>query len=52
MNGAAAHKIGKGEEIIVIGFELTAAPIRPQSILVDARNRYVRDLEESAYARV
>ena len=52
MNGAAAHKIGKGEEIIVIGFELTAVPIRPQSILVDARNRYVRDLEESAYSRV
>jgi aspartate 1-decarboxylase len=44
MNGAAAHLIGAGEEIIVMGFELADAPLRPQVILVDRDNRYVRDL--------
>lgn len=44
MNGAAAHLIKPGEEIIVIGFELASAPIEPKIILVDENNRYVRDL--------
>lgn len=44
MNGAAAHLIKAGEEIIIIGFELTDQPITPQQILVDKNNRYVRDL--------
>jgi len=44
MNGAAAHLIRAGEEIIVMGFELTDAPVEPRVILVDKANRYVRDL--------
>lgn len=44
MNGAAAHLIGKGEEIIVMGFELADAPVEPRAILVDERNRFVREL--------
>ena len=44
MNGAAAHLIKRGEEIIIIGFELTERPIAPRQILVDQDNRYVRDL--------
>ena len=44
MNGAAAHLIKRGEEIIIIGFELTERPITPRQILVDQDNRYVRDL--------
>lgn len=44
MNGAAAHLIKKGEEIIVMGFELTDRPIVARQILVDADNRYLRDL--------
>lgn len=44
MNGAAAHLIKKGDEIIIIGFELTDRPLTPQQILVDENNRYVRDL--------
>ncbi|WP_374686685.1 aspartate 1-decarboxylase [Promineifilum sp.] len=44
MNGAAAHLIKAGEEIIIIGFELTDKPITPRQILVDKNNRYVRDL--------
>ena len=44
MNGAAAHLIKRGEEIIIIGFELTERPIAPRQILVDGQNRFVRDL--------
>ena len=44
MNGAAAHLIKAGEEIIIMGFELTNAPIEPQTILVDENNRFVRFL--------
>lgn len=44
MNGAAAHLIKTGEEIIIMGFELAAEPIAPKNILVDARNRFVRHL--------
>jgi len=52
VNGAAAHLIGAGEEIIIMGFELTAAPVRPTVILVDRQNRYARDLGEAASTRV
>ena len=44
VNGAAAHLIKKGEEIIVMSFALTDQPIRPRAVLVDSDNRYVRDL--------
>ncbi len=44
MNGAAAHLIKAGEEIIIIAFELTDRPIQATQILVDENNRYVRDL--------
>lgn len=46
MNGAASHLIGAGEQIIIMGFELSDKPIAPKVILVDARNRFVRDLAE------
>jgi len=42
INGAAAHKIKKGEEIIVMGFELTDEKIIPTNILVDKHNRFSR----------
>ena len=44
MNGAAAHLIKKGEEIIVMGFELTDKPIKPKNILVDKNNKFTRFL--------
>jgi aspartate 1-decarboxylase len=47
MNGAAAHLIGKGEEIIVMGFELVEEPVQPAVILVDRDNRFVRRLAEA-----
>jgi aspartate 1-decarboxylase len=46
VNGAAAHLIGAGEQIIVMGFELTPEPIDPTVILVDEHNRLVRRLIE------
>jgi aspartate 1-decarboxylase len=44
MNGAAAHLIQAGEEIIIMGFELAAAPLEPQVVLVDAQNHFLRYL--------
>jgi aspartate 1-decarboxylase len=44
INGAAAHLIKKGEEVIIFGFELTDKHITPRVILVDDRNAFVRDL--------
>jgi len=44
MNGAAAHLIKKGEEIIIMGFELTDKPLKATSVLVDGNNRFVRFL--------
>lgn len=44
MNGAAAHLIKAGEEVIIMGFELTDDPIEPKAILVDENNRFVRYL--------
>ncbi len=44
MNGAAAHKIKVGEEIIIMGFEITDKPIKAKKILVDNKNKYLKDL--------
>ena len=44
MNGACAHLIKTGEEIIIMGFTISEVPISPRSILVDSANRFVRDL--------
>jgi aspartate 1-decarboxylase len=46
MNGAAAHLIHKGDEIIIMGFELTDDAVDPKIILVDEHNRFVRYLSE------
>jgi aspartate 1-decarboxylase len=46
MNGACAHLINVGEELIIMGFSLAEAPIRATAILVDERNRFVRYLDE------
>lgn len=44
MNGPAARSIRTGEEIIVMGFELTDHPISAKIVLVDEKNRFVRYL--------
>lgn len=48
LNGAAAHLIKKGEQVIIMGFELAGEPIKPQVVLVDHNNRLVRYLTEEA----
>lgn len=44
MNGAAAHLIQRGEEIIVMGFELSDDPVEQKLVLVDKENRFVREM--------
>ncbi|MBI4035708.1 aspartate 1-decarboxylase [Candidatus Daviesbacteria bacterium] len=44
MNGAAAHLIKKGEEIIIMGFELTDKPVKSVAILVNKNNQFVKYL--------
>ena len=44
MNGAAAHMIKKGEEIIVMGFELNDKPKEIKNILVDENNKFLKYL--------
>jgi aspartate 1-decarboxylase len=47
INGAAAHLIKKGEQVIIMGFELSDRPIHPQVILTGPDNRSPQDLTEA-----
>lgn len=51
MNGAAAHLIKKGEEIIIMGFELSDKRIIPTNILVDKNNKFLKFLGEELYGQ-
>jgi len=44
INGAAAHLIKAGEEVIIIGFEFSTEPVKPKCILVDKNNHFVKEL--------
>ena len=44
MNGAAAHIIKQGEEVIIMAFELADATVAQKIILVDRQNKFVRFL--------
>jgi len=46
INGAAAHLIHTGEQVIVMGFELSDTAIRPKVILAGAENRSPEWLSE------
>jgi aspartate 1-decarboxylase len=46
INGAAAHLVEKGDEVILMTFELGEKPTDPRCILVDEKNRFVRFLTE------
>ena len=46
MNGAAAHLIHPGDEIIIMSFTLASEPFEPTTILVDENNQFVRHLNE------
>ncbi len=45
MNGAAAHIIKKGEEIIIMGFTLSDKPIKAKKVFVDRNNKYIKTVE-------
>jgi aspartate 1-decarboxylase len=44
MNGAAAHLIRVGEEIIIMGFELSDEPVQATVLLLDQHNHIVKEL--------
>jgi len=44
MNGAAAHLIKQGEEIIIMGFKLSEKTIEAKNVLVDGNNRFIKYL--------
>ena len=52
MNGAAAHLVEAGHEIIIMAFEYGESPGTPKQILVDAENRFVRDISPAERGRV
>ena len=51
MNGAAAHLVKKGEEIIIMGFELADRPVAPKQIVLGPCNEFVRWLGRFAAAK-
>ncbi|MDR3330634.1 MAG: aspartate 1-decarboxylase [Endomicrobium sp.] len=42
MNGAAAHLIKKGDEIIIMGFILSDKPISPKIVFVNRDNKIMK----------
>jgi aspartate 1-decarboxylase len=51
MNGAAAHLMKKGDEVIIMTFQVSEHPKRPINILVDSNNRFVKYLKEKSEMR-
>jgi len=47
MNGAAAHKVQTGDEVIIMTFEYGDKANKPKQILVDENNRYLYDITPS-----
>jgi aspartate 1-decarboxylase len=45
-NGAAAHLIRKGDQVIIMSFQVTSRPRPPRVVLVDGRNRFAGFLKE------
>jgi len=44
MNGASAHLVKKGDEIIIMSFVLSKEPVEAKIILVDKENKFVKCL--------
>jgi len=52
INGAAAHMIHKGDEVIIMAFQLTdKRPAKPVNVLVDKKNRFKQFLSERSGMR-
>jgi len=48
INGAAAHLVRPGDEVIIMTFEWTERPQPPVVLLLDAANRIARRLDDPA----
>lgn len=44
INGAAAHLVQKGHEVIIIGFQMSETPKEAKQILVNEQNKFVQFL--------
>ncbi len=51
-NGAAAHLVKKGDQIIIMAFETANRPKKPKNVLVNKENRFVRYLKEEEFKEV
>ena len=47
INGAAAHLVHKGDEVIIMSFQVSDRPKKPVNILVDRKNQFVKYLKET-----
>jgi aspartate 1-decarboxylase len=52
INGGAAHRIKKGDEIIIMTFEMAQRPPQATIMLVDKKNRFVRYFKPSHRQKV
>lgn len=48
VNGAAAHLVKKGNEVILLTYTMAEEPTDPTCVLVDENNAFVRYLRETA----
>jgi len=48
INGAAAHLMHTGDEIIIMSFQISTRPKKPINILVDKKNHFVKYLIEKS----
>ncbi len=48
INGAAAHLVAAGDEVIVMAFEIAPAASPPRVVLLDGHNRILRTLSDPA----
>src|ERR1051325_509114 len=44
VNGAAAHHFRPGDKVIIVAWSLADEPVAPRMIMVDSRNRFLKDL--------
>lgn len=47
INGAAAHLVQRGDQVILMAFGFGDTAGKPRQILVDEQNAYVRDIDTS-----
>jgi aspartate 1-decarboxylase len=51
INGAAAHLMHKGDEVIIMSFQISDRPRKPINILVNSKNQFIKYLKEKSEMR-